>query len=447
MLQSTRCPESTRCPASGRAKRARRQGLGSSLSGLPLALSLGILPSGMPVWAQATVTSTYRIPLQTFTYQPNSKSTYYKYGINLALGGSTSPAIFEFDTGGDGFFAAYSSGASWWGGNTGPTGISFSKSFDSGYTYTGLTVPTTVSFFGLPGSGSAPIFSSSSTFTVGQASSILNNGQTAWPSSTTSAPVESNFFGDFGLTLKQGDDGIENILAQLSYGGSAKAGYVVALGPYGSSSGAYLQLGLAESDLNNSATAWFDMQGKDQSKPFANSNLPSFSAELIKADLDLSLSGVPSASLRNRGINLDTGTPGLTIHYKKDDRSLLEPFSQTDGKDPLHLLPGVNVSLVASSSTLLQQQILSFVTGDNYGYDFVYTILRGDDKETYVNSGASLFQSYVVTYDLANQRVGLTPYPPAPAAPALAGALIGGGWGLRLRSLRRRIRAGRQARA
>jgi hypothetical protein len=254
--------------------------------------------------------------------------------------------------------------------------------------------------------------------------------------------VENNFYGDFGLTLKRGGNGIENILAQLTYGGDVSKGYSVSLAPYGSSGAAYLQLGLQTADLNNPATTWFAMQGAVPSRPFANSNLNSFSAELLNGTLQLELGG-SSSSLNGIGLNLDSGTPGVTLHYKDSDRSLLDPYSMIKDGDPVRLLPGVMLGLQAEpSGAALMQTLLNFQTGDNYGLNQVLTRRRGDGGVTYLNTGATLFQSYVVTYDLANQRIGLTAYPmPVPGPSPLAAGLISGAISSRLRALRRRIRA------
>ena len=411
---------------------------------LMAALTQGAAPMALadPV-SSPVVTSTYLIPLQTFAYTNAPGSLHYKYGINLALGGSTSPAIFEFDTGGDGFFAAFGNSASWWGADYSPAGNNFSKGFDSGYTYDGITLTTSISFFGLGSNPGSPIFTTPSSYTVGATNTIKLAGTDTWTAAggSGSPPVDQNFFGDFGLTLKRGGEGIQNLLAQLTYGGDASAGYKVVLGPYGSSGGAYLQLGLQSTDLSNSATTWFPMQGADPSKPFANSNLPSFSAELLTGDLQLNFGG-NNNSLSNIGFNLDSGTPGVTLHYNDSDKSLLVPYSVLSNGDPVRLQNGVTIGLqVQPAGSALAQTLLSFVAEDDYGLNQVLTRRRSDGDPTYVNTGASLFQSYAVTYDLANQRVGLTPYP-VPAPSPLAAGLLSGALGLRLRNLRRRIRAG-----
>ena len=82
----------------------------------------------------------------------------------------------------------------------------------------------------------------------------------------------------------------------MTYGGDAKPSCIVSLGPYGSVGGSSLQLGLSSADLSNPATTWFAMQGADANDTFAHSHLPSFSAELLVSNLNLSgLANPPSA--------------------------------------------------------------------------------------------------------------------------------------------------------
>ena len=428
-----------RSSAKGPAARRRRRWLGGLALGLALTMPQ-LRPALADPSAAAVVTSAYRIPLQSFAYHPNPQSTYYKYGINLSLGGSTSPQLFEFDTGGDGFYAAYSSSnAPWWGPAAGSPGSHFSKTFDSGLHYEGDGITTSISFFGLGSNPGSPIFTTPSLYTVAAADRIKLNGSDVWTSSGSSGPpVETNFYGDFGLTLKRGGDGIENLLAQLTYGGDVTAGYSVAVGRYGSSGNGYVQLGLLAADRNNPATTWFAMQGSDPSRPFANSHLPSFSAELINGDLKLDLNG-SHTTLSGLGLNLDSGTPGVTLHYNDSDRSQLDPYSVLSSGEPVRLQDGVALDLRARvSGTGVEESLLAFLTGDNYGLNEVLTRRRSDKAVTYLNSGASLFQNYVVTYDLQNQLVGLTPYPVEVPGPApLAAAVV---FCRQARALRRRLR-------
>ena len=135
----------------------------------------------------ADVMSPVQIPLQTLAYPTSSKPTFYKYGIYVSLGGATTPQLFEFDTGGEGFHAAYSASAPWWGSSVTDTGVSFDKTFDSGERYKGKVVKTGFALFGLPGQSSAPLFATTgSDFKVGAADDIKDRKSTRLNSSHSS---------------------------------------------------------------------------------------------------------------------------------------------------------------------------------------------------------------------------------------------------------------------
>ena len=71
-----------------------------------------IAVSPLPLRAQSVISNTILVPLYYLTI-PSGES---KLGIYASLGGGT-PKIFEFDTGGWGFYAAYATNnnSPWWG--------------------------------------------------------------------------------------------------------------------------------------------------------------------------------------------------------------------------------------------------------------------------------------------------------------------------------------------
>lgn len=364
----------------------------------------------------------YTIPLDTYSYTHNgtTPSTYYKYGIHVGIGGGSS-RVFEFDTGGEGFYAAYSEGAPWWGGNVTVSTDPFFKQFGSNITYTGNVTEAGLSFF--KRDGTTLVLSTGATeFKLGQATGITQNGATLWPDGGGSAPVQQHFYGDFGLTLKKGNHGIENVFAQLTYGNGITAGYIVSLGPYGSTGGASVQLGLSAEDLANPETRWFTMQGQDTSKVFTGSGLPTYSAEILAADMTLTL-GSETHTFTDLGINLDTGNPTPGIDYNGSDAATLEKFSVVDDHVPISLSEETHLELVSDpSGGGAPVSVFSLLAGAAYGENFVYEKLRSGG-ETYLNIGALLFQQYNVTFNIADGLVGLTPIPePGTVALLLLGA-------------------------
>ncbi len=360
----------------------------------------------------ADVQTIATVSLETVPYT-ESGVTYYKYGIYVGIGGG-SAQLFEFDTGGDGFYAAYAEGVPWWGSYSETHSTHFSKTFGSGITYRGRSVEASVDLYNAAGGGIA--FSSGTTnFKIGRASHIEQSGTPLWPPSDPvspgPAPIEGNFYGDFGLSLKKESSGIENILAQLTFGSGITKGYKISLGLYGSTSGASLQIGLGPSDLTDANTIWFDMKQPDGSGGTSIHN-----AEVLLSNISLSYGG-DSHTFESLGVNLDTGNPTPGIDYNPSDASRLAPFSDlTAGGDPYQLLTGTTMVLEATPSPPTPPvedplTIFSLVAGPDRGVNQVYLKKRDDGGPTYLNIGALLFQQYVVTYDLENGLLGLTPIP------------------------------------
>ncbi len=366
----------------------------------------------------------YQIPLETIAFVDGA-STYYKYGINIGIGGGTAQT-FEFDTGGEGFYAAYAPD-SWWGPKVGPAGESFTKTFGSNISYGGNVVTGTgLAFYSVAGS-SSPILNLGNTFAVGKADTITQDSTTLWSGTSTASsppPVQGAFYGDFGLSLKKGAHGVENVFAQLSYGNGVSGGYIVSTGTYGSPNGTgTVQVGLTQADLTNPNTTWFTMSGSS-SEMFTGSNFHTFAAELLTAKVKLSTESGDEHGFAI-GVNLDTGNPTPGIDYKPEDGSILAPFS-TDGR----LSNNVTLEIEAvPTSGGSEQPVLQFPAGDLYGQNLVYEKERSDGGDTYLNIGTKLFQEYQVTYDLENGRIGFTPYAvPEPgtwALLALGAALAG----------------------
>ena len=97
--------------------------------------------------AQTTVHSPITVPLH---FTPTNAGA-DKLGIWVGIGSGATPQLFEFDTGGTGFYAAYSpvSGVSpWWGGGvTVNASQQIHTAYDSGLNYFGNVAQGAVSIF------------------------------------------------------------------------------------------------------------------------------------------------------------------------------------------------------------------------------------------------------------------------------------------------------------
>ncbi|PTX99196.1 hypothetical protein DB345_02135 [Spartobacteria bacterium LR76] len=392
----------------------------------------------------ADVEQVYTIQLEKFDLPASGGGTYSKYGIWLSLGGSTTPQVFEFDTGGEGLYAAHSADAAWWGADVTEETTSIDKNFGSGLEYTGKVAKTSVAFYN-PHSTTQVLATTAADYKVGKSEHIVNTDTSTdlWPPETVGGnpapPVDGKFYGDFGLSLKKGDHGIENVFAQLSYGGGVTAGYIVSLGERGSSQQPGIQVGLAASDLTNPDTVWFTMAAGPAGDTFEHSGLETYAAELISASLYLSGAGGKSATLTGLGLNLDTGngSPGILYQQDSADETALTPVSNVDVDGNLTgLQDGLQLTLVGTDANGNSVTLDQFLTGSTYGTNLVWEEYRGDGQETYMNIGQLLFEKYAVTYDLANGQLGLTPY--AVPEPGTAGLLLGGAAALLAWRLNRR---------
>ena len=173
--------------------------------------------------ARAQSTSPVRVLLQ-WAPDPDNPSI-RKLGLLVALNGGQ-PQLFEFDTGGTGFFATYGNGSTWWGSApvcTTPTCTPFTTTYDSGLTYSGNLVSASVTLFG--GTAALPLLSATG-LSLGQTTSITCNpaadcaskigktSESGWDSATgqRQPPVQGNFYGDFGLSLRNGGSAGPNSL-------------------------------------------------------------------------------------------------------------------------------------------------------------------------------------------------------------------------------------------
>ncbi|MEY4352480.1 MAG: hypothetical protein RLZZ609_721 [Cyanobacteriota bacterium] len=212
----------------------------------------------------APLTTPLRVPLQ-WAPDPDNPSI-LKLGIQASLNGG-SARLFEFDTGGTGFFATFAtnfaSSSPWWGSNTAcPSGscTPFTTTYDSGLTYTGNIVTSSVSLFG---SSATPLLTVPN-LSVGQTTAITCNpgatcssksGQSSdsgWNATTglLNPPVQGNFYGDFGLSLRNGGSGGPNSpITQgafwAAFDPSITRGYRV----HAASDNPWVQFGLTAADL------------------------------------------------------------------------------------------------------------------------------------------------------------------------------------------------------
>jgi len=353
-----------------------------------LALGWGLLSSSMR--ADTTINAPVTVQLQPVAMEKDG-NTFYKYGIWVSLGGSSVPQLFEFDTGGSGFYAAYASNITnnWWGNDITLTGKEVHNHYGSGIKYKGFDVITSLSLYD-PGSTTAKL-TTGQNINVGQSIEITRDDVLIWPNETDEAPVERVFYGDFGLSLapKSGnEEDVYNVFSQFSYGTGIVGAFIVSLSnPQENQGTSQVQIGATAEDLDS-----FPLKFTMNTNPDG-----SYSTELITATVTLS-NGSTTMDL-SLPINLDTGTPTPTFHEATDfiPEELLDSLTRT-------ILAGTNLELYTQD---LLEIFYGLSAGNIYGLNQIDSKSGGDTN--YLNIGAPFFYEYDVLFDFENGVVGLRP--------------------------------------
>lgn len=339
-----------------------------------------------------------------------------KLGIYVALGGSDKPQLFEFDTGGSGFYAAYAPenpGASpWWAKNS-PVGTTpVQVKFDSGLKYTGNAVPTTVSLFA---QGSDVPLVSTASVTVGQMDSITKGKDTFWtPEGPTSQtpPIQGAFYGDFGASLKYSSNGISGLLAQLSFAPGITPGYRVHVDPR--TNQAWVQIGLTPADVGSASGLYFPMVPDSSAPTWATvpySGARFYSEQLFNADITIAkrdpTTGVFKTVVmdKNVGMTPDTGAQTSLHNTNVGDTPLPTHYAgiTTDGKPRLE--SGLNFSLSGTTIDGSQRDYFQFQTNDTLNGGQVGVQNASLSPLHYLNTGISLFYGNDVVYSMGTSRI------------------------------------------
>lgn len=389
--------------------------------------------------AQTEIDSPIQIPL---FYTPIDTNGDYKWGIDLSIGGSTTPQLFEVDTGGTGFYSAYAtnSASPWWGTNVTPLGTPVSNQYDSGLTYTGNAVQSAVTFW----SNSTPILFSPSNVDIGQITNIYNTnspGQALWsasgstnpslglpvatnftgysaPSNSVNPPIDNAFYGDFGLALAYNSNSLVNLVAQMKFGAGITPGFIVNT-PLGGGYG-YLQIGLTASQTNAVGVSYVAMNQDAQAVVGGvtntfnnNTNLNYESEQLFNATMHLSNGAtVYSTTL---GITPDTGATPALHNTTNDPTFPSNVLSAQVGTNKYALTNGTSFLLSVSNTNgmtnLLDFTTVETVPENNYAASNVQVTIQNKGTDStytnyYFNAGLYLFNQHQVTYDLQNQQIG-----------------------------------------
>lgn len=379
---------------------------------------LGGAVAGSPARAQgfSTITTPIQVPLH-WRHINGDTSGPRKLGIYVTLGGGSTPQLFEFDTGGNGFYATFATGSAaspWWGNAWTTTGGTFSQTYDSGHVYTGSAATTTVRLFA-SATASTPLLTAADAV-VGQTTSITDTKHTPaeqlWPlpSGTSPPPIEQVFYGDFGMAPKRGQAGIDQLAAQMLYGPGVTAGFRV----HAADESPWVQFGLSASDTALVATSFA-----------LNVDLTSGTSPAgVKYYENLVVTGSLSVTDGSRefkqptGFIFDTGA-STTIH---SGTNVAFPLDLT--KDGAGTRVKDSASVVVSGSSLVTGGWPVFMDVTASATDKVDVQYK--DGPYYLNTGIAPFTQYDFIYDLSGQTLTMVAVPePATIGLALAASACG----------------------
>lgn len=382
--------------------------------------ALGSTEFSAPVGAQAALSSlvtrgttpltitqsadSRTVPLHYAPYVSADGKVQIKYGIDVAIGDNPSQ-LYEFDTGGNSFFAGYN--PPFW--KAVPlTTDAITVTYTSGNTYESVVANGTVTI----GHGDRTV----STAQPIRLGAILTGGNPKKIPSETfvftnpdAPPVDGNFFGDFGASfatfdIKETGQTMASPLLQLP--GNLSSGFLVQLGPIGTTN-PQLTVGVTDAlrdqfpyavpvsetqppatypvsgypvlDLFGITPTYFAQESGGQEKPIgctADTTCPP-----IPTVID---SGAPSAALR-----VDQGTPYDDGGQLQTGVDLIVKFPTTPDREPLTWTvtagntPSVNLFTYGGSSAA--------IAGEN------------------VNTGLNLYNNFDVMFDAQQQIIWLRP--------------------------------------
>lgn len=363
--------------------------------------------------------SAVTLPLYVF---PIPGKSGFKIGIKISFDGKTFK-MYEFDTGGSGFWAA--GNKNWWPNpkqpnpDPGPQNIKYS----SGIEYTANPVVTDIYFENASISPLSATVAWITEATEGNNEQFAQDWKNALTESDPPAPLFGNFFGDFGMGLapfmeQNVGEASESVFFAVIPQLASCNGFIIDLGPCpedkpltseGWVQQGAIQIGITTQDIS-SFSYRFKMQPSGQQ--FPQSGMPTYCEELVTGTLGLapSAGATPFASSQ-LGFIFDTGAPTMEIHTGTQilTDSQLDPYLDGDlANGGTSVKKNTKLTLSATSCDSASDTLLQFTTGDQSGANLANATNLNiqNPQDGYVNTGLIPFFQGRVLYDLENGEIG-----------------------------------------
>lgn len=403
-----------------------------------------IMTSGISAEAQDFIP--YRIPLYIFNI--GKADPEYKVGIKLKIDavsdGESSPwRMYEFDTGGTGFFAfPYSA--------TENSVGDYSINYASGNLLTGNAQNTTITFESMHEAPQSTVTTHIGVITSASSPKPENSLNDWIFDLPEKPPLETYFYGDFGMGLgslqptepSPTSPPLYAIIPQLA--GPQNTGFIIHLGDVpdpdappgadGQIAMGWIQVGLTAHEAQ--ASSWdsaVSMIPGTSGELFPHSNQPVYQEMLSNGTLNMT--GVGPVSV---GIVYDTGAPNTEIHpvgdtdpaVAADIQAALDAAASDPGT--IHLGLDGEPKLTDGIGTILSYQI-GTVSGENVAGISTQNVINSPGL--YVNTGITAFFGHDVVFNIGDGFVGFNVVP-EPATNALFGTsiVLFGWWMFRRRS-------------
>ncbi|MFM7034030.1 MAG: fibronectin type III domain-containing protein, partial [Planctomycetia bacterium] len=352
-----------------------------------------------PLVLSADATQTRTIPLHYLPYTAPDGNVEDKYGIEVAIGNN--PArMYEFDTGGTGFWAGYN--PAWWQGVVPSANAALmGNKYTSGNYFDGLATNAVLTL----GSGWQRVSTGGTVqITAITAGGNDKTGATFDFSNASKPPIEGHFFGDFGASFGiakpaggQVDPPVQVTNPLLQLPGNLSSGFVVQLGPLGTSPRVVVGITNELRAQFPTAIPLTEIDGLRYPNPNgAAFRRQAYEQFAFSGQYSLSRNGQQS-SLGTIQTLIDSGAPTMTIHYP-DSTPPGSPFV-VDGM----VTSGTTFRGLFSNSMRVPLFDWNFVAGSEASVNAIAFTTSGSAASPgkSVNTGLNFYNGYDVMFDVA----------------------------------------------
>lgn len=349
-------------------------------------------------------TNSKTIPLHYMPEYSTNGTMQVKYGIDVAIGNNASQ-LYEFDTGGPGFFAGYS--PDFWKNVTLGTD-QVDVVYTSGNYYDSVVTTTSITI----GTGRNTVTTQPILLGAILQGGNQKTGATFDFSDPFAPPVDGRFFGDFGASfgvapVPGGNDVLASALFQLP--GNLSSGYLAQLGPIGSSP--QLTVGVTDAlraqfpyavPVFPAVGGTYPVSGYQILEAFGFAPEYTVTGEQSGVEVPLGTTTLPNCSGPCLPTIIDSGAPSMNVRlpdvakpYEED--GALKPgttftakFPTTEGRDPL------TWTFVAGTNGSVNAVNYSNETGAAF------------DGQN-LNTGLNMYNDFDVMFDVAKGVIWLRP--------------------------------------